>query len=391
MAITGHAIPGAGYSTTDITSNTNVRDVSQMLDLWAHKWTPVLNRIDWAGESGGLVAEWVSEHLGWGYLLASAAIVSASTVFLVASGTAGLTELEQMKQIQTGTMLYAKDNANVDSFMVVKTKGSSNTVTFSQLTGSGAFSTISKIYIVAHYVNEGSDPYGDISRKRTILSNKFGILRKDIRITGSQANTDMYAIGSEPSHQATLRLLEMQREREMAVILSTGQARSSANAAYIYGFWGYLNSVSSNDWVDTSATSLTESRVNDMVAVLFDNGATGPFGFIASHAHTRLFTKWDADRVRTVPDAKLGGHFISKYLTDVNEEIELIPMRKFPANMAFLIDFSNVELKPKRSRKLIMEKLAKAGDYERWQLISEYTMCMVGYDKGYHAMWDVLS
>ena len=85
MAISEHAFPSSAYSTASITSNTNVRDVSSMLDFWAHTMTPVLNRIQWGEESGGLVIEWVTEHLGWGYVKNSAALASASVVFVIKS------------------------------------------------------------------------------------------------------------------------------------------------------------------------------------------------------------------------------------------------------------------------------------------------------------------
>ena len=60
MAIAEHAIVSGSYSTQSITGSTDKRDVSDMLDLWAHKWTPVLNRMSWGPESGGLLGfEWI--------------------------------------------------------------------------------------------------------------------------------------------------------------------------------------------------------------------------------------------------------------------------------------------------------------------------------------------
>ena len=392
MAISEHAIVSGSYSTQSITSNTNVRDVSQLLDLWAHKWTPMLNRVKWASESGGLVVEWVSEHLGWGYVNNSATIASAATTFTVTSGLAGLTAAETVKQLQDGTMLYAKKDSGSAAFWVVVSVASSYTVTFTALAGSsGSMTAESNIYVIGHFANEGSDPFPDISRKRTLLSNKFAILRKDIKITGSQAATDMYAVSNETSHQMTLRLLEMQREREWSMLYSTAQARTSTAASYIYGAYGFLNAVSSQDWVNTSTTSLTEDGLNDMVADVWDNGGGGPLVLAGNKAQIRKFTQWDQDRVRTTPDAKLGGHYVTRYMTDVGIEVELVPMRKAPVNILFLLDVGNLKLRPKKGRKLILEPLAKVGDYKRWQLLSEYTLEMRGYDKGYHAMWTALT
>ena len=106
------SIPAGMYSTQSITSNTNIRDVSDMLEMWAHEDTPLLNRISWGEESGGLVIEWLHEHLGWMYVETSAAIASSGTALKVASGIAGLSCAEQMKQIRVGTMLFAQGVAN---------------------------------------------------------------------------------------------------------------------------------------------------------------------------------------------------------------------------------------------------------------------------------------
>ncbi len=83
MAITYHAISTGLHNDTPQISGgtTHKRDVSQMLDLWAHTDTPFMNRISWGPDSGGLSIEWLSEHLGWGYIENVSTMGSASVVF----------------------------------------------------------------------------------------------------------------------------------------------------------------------------------------------------------------------------------------------------------------------------------------------------------------------
>jgi hypothetical protein len=248
------------------------------------------------------------------------------------------------------------------------------------------------MYIVGHFANEGSSSFGDTSRQRTLLSNKFAILRKDVKITGSQAATDMYAVNDGGAYQVSRRLIELQIEREWAVLYSSGQARTSTVASYMYGAYGYLNPLSANAWVDTSTTTLKESDVNDMVAEVWDNGAEGPLMLAGAQSQIRKFTQWDQDRVRTVPDARLAGHYVTRYLTDVGIEIELIPLRQRPTKLLFLLDASNMKLRAKRGRKLIMRKdPPSTNDYDLYALISEYTLEMRGYERGLHAMWAALT
>lgn len=392
-AISGHEVVSGAYSTLSLTALTMKRDVSDLLDLWAHKWTPLLNRIKWAGGSGALKVEWISEHLGYGYVQNVGTIATNATNFAVLSGgEGGLSGDVALKQIQEGTLLYchASGDTSADCFWTVTTIGSGSDpdISFSILAAQGdaVIPANSKIYIVGHFANEGSVPFPDISRARTVLSNNFAIARKDIKITGSQAETDMYAVANDPQHQMAMRLLEMQYERERSICFSKYVARSLSVAAFFKGAFDYLDGYTSSANVDNSTTTLTEATFNDLVAGCWEAGGT-PSVFACEKKQARLFTSWDSNKVRTKPDAKMGGHWVTSYLTDMGLEIDIIPMRYWPMNIAFLLDTDKCSMVPKKNRKLIVEKLGKDGDYTEWQMISEYTFIMRGYDKGQHGMF----
>ena len=392
MAISEHAIVSGAYSTQSITASTNIRDVSDLLDLWAHRDTPLLNRIKWGSDSGGLQKEWLSEHLGFGYIQTSGAIASDGTVFVPTTSGTGLATTEVIKQVQPGTLLYAHISSPTSGtgevwMSVVSVASASSAIDISFLvTTSEAIPASSKLYIVGHFVNEGSDPFDDTARKRSLLSNNFAILRKDVKITGSQASTDMYAVANEPRHQIAMRLLEMQFERERSILYSYTQSRSTTAAGLMNGVAGFLNAYTANAWVDNSTTTLTESAFNNLVAECWENGGT-PNVFVANKKQIRLFTDFDDSKVRTRPDAKIGGHWVTTYLTDMGLEIDLIPLRHAPMNYGFVLDTNLMTLVPKKGRKLNLEKLAKVGDYERWQMISEYTLEFRKYDMGAHGLF----
>jgi len=391
-----NTIVSGAYSTLSITASTNKRDVSDLLDLWAHKDTPLLNRVKWGEGSGGLQREWISEHLGFGYLLCSAAIASNATTFAPNTGGTGLATAEVIKQVQAGTLLYAHisgvSSGTGEVWMTVTGVASATSaidISF-LVTTSEAIAASTKIYIVGHFAQEGSDPFDDTSRKRAILSNEFTIFRKDVKVTGTMQNTDMYAVENEPRHQIAMRLLEMQFERERTILYSYYEARATSNAGYMKGVAGFLNGLTAQDWVDNTTTTLTESTFNDMVATCWENGGT-PNVFVANKKQIRLFTDWDDSKVRTRQDARVGGHWITSYLSDMGLEIDLIPLRMAPMNYGFVLDTNLMTLVPKKNRKLILEKLAKVGDYDRWQILSECTLELRKYDMGAHGMFLELS
>jgi len=105
----------------------------------------------------------------------------------------------------------------------------------------------------------------------------------------------------------------------------------------------------------------------------------------------RLFTDWDDSKIRTRQDARVGGHWITSYLTDSGIEIDLVPLRHAPMNLGFVLDTNLMTLVPKQGRKLVIEKLAKVGDYDRWQLFSEYTLEFRKYDMGAHGLFSELA
>ena len=390
----------SGYG---FTANTNVRDVSQMLELWAHEQTPLLNRIGWAEPSGGLVIEWLHEHLGFGYVAPSAAIASNGTALVCATGSSPLSAAEQGKQLHRGTILACQGEADSGAtesgdvnWLIVTTVtgviGSATVAWVSSTTGSVAAAT--KLYIVGSFVNEGSTPERDVTRKRTLLSNKMTILRRDIRITGSMMSTDMHAVANELSHQTRLRLLEMQFERERSVLLSRAAARTSDATAETIGLMNgmleLMRQNRSNSFVDTSTTVLAEDTFNDVYAECVDSGGS-PDVVVGAYKHIRKFTAWDKDRVRTRVDQRLGGKFVADYLTDTGEVVTLVGLKKFSPSWLFIIDTDKLKLRAKKGRKLLLTKLGLKVDYVEYQLISEYSMEHHGITDGHHAAFLALT
>ena len=386
--------PTGVYSTQSITTNTNVRDVSNLLDLWAHKETPFLNRISWGPESGGLIIEWVHEHLGWAYVEISGALATDGTSLVVASGTAGLAGSELAKQIHPGTVLFAHGTSGTlstnDAWLVVSTIATTTVTVAFMASATASLAASTKVYIVGSFANEGSTPDRDVSRKRTLLSNKMTILRKDIRITGSEKATDMHAVANELQHQIKNRLLEMQFERERSVLYSRGQARSTTAEGLLQGMAEVLLEQSGESFVDISTTNLTESAFNDLVADCYDNGGS-PNVVVGPVTQIRKFTSFNSDRIRTTVDNRVGGQYITSYLSDTGITLDLIPLRKAITKYLFVLDTSKIQLRAKKGRKLILEKLGKVGDYEEWQILSEYSLEHHGVSDGYHGMFAVLA
>ena len=395
MTVSSHELATATYHDTlaDIGSGTDRRDVSELLDLWAHKETPLLNKLSWGAETTGKTIEWISEHLGYGYLVTLSEAGTATADIVIASSGMGTAALA-LEQITTGTLLYAYDSTTSAYAIIAVSDISGSSIDYDVIVSSHASTDIAiaageKLYIIGDAVNEGSGPRADTSRTRSTLSNNMSILRKDIQITGSMAATGFHAVENELKHQIQMRLKEMQRDREMHILLAATVAQSSTAAGVMNGVLGFLKG-QTGDHIKTTQAALTENAVNDMVAELYENNST-PNVLVVPVIQGRKFTAWDRDKIRTAPDARLAGHFVTKYLTDVGIEIEILMMRQFPANLGFVLDTTKINPRAKSGRKLFIEKLGIDGDRTRYQIISEFSLEMRGYDKGQHGMWQKLT
>jgi hypothetical protein len=396
MAVTGNALTTATYhdTLTDIGTGTDRRDVSEMLDLWAHKETPFLNKLSWGAETGGMSIEWISEHLGFGYLVAASAVACTSLGLSISASGMGSTTLA-LEQVTSGTMLFHYDSALSTYALLNITEIASTASITIEVIGYSTSAEVEiavgeKLYILGDVANEGSGPKKDKSRTRATLSNKLMILRKDIQITGSMAATDFHAVEDELRHQIQMRLKEMQHNREMIILLSKAAAQSATQAGVMNGVFGFLIGNAADSEVVNTSAALTETGVNDMVATLYENNST-PDCLVLPTTQARKFTTWDRDKIRTTPDARIGGHFVTKYLTDVGVEIEIIMMRQFPVNMGFVLDSSKIHPRAKKGRKLFIEKLGIDGDRTSYQIISEFSLEVRGYNQGQHGMWTSLT
>jgi len=364
-----------------------------VLDLWAHKDTPFLNKIAWGPDSGGVNIEWISEHLGFGYLCIAA--VNGSATLALSIGSSGLSSgTVANTQITSGTLLFGYQSTDSEFALMFVDSVTADVLTYSLIavTTSTALSvdTNMSLWVIGDVANEGSAPRTDKGRARVVFTNAMAILRGDIQITGSMAATDFYAIEDETKHQIQMRLLEMQRHREMLTLMSKSVTRSSTVAGLFNGAFGYSVDNATKSWVANASQDFTETTVNDYAAELADNRAN-PNCLVGSITQLRKFTKWDQSKVRTTTDAKLGGHNITQYLTDTGHVLDLCMIPHFPPNIVFMLDTDLIKLRAKKGRKLLLQKLGLEGDREKWQIISEFSVEFKGWDKGQHACWQMLN
>jgi hypothetical protein len=385
-----------GMSTYGVTTGTEKRDISEVLDLLALAETPFINAVGWGSESSGTVIEWISEDLGPGYVQNLSAVASGAAGSILANSVDAVQGSQLTKQLHAGTILYVYGSADARHGIGVVTSEPNGTlflVSFLHLdtyaTGLTTILAGNNFYILGNAQNEGSRPGRAKPRVRTICTNEFSILRRDVSLTGSMQKTAMYAIGSEDQHQIMLRMKEIQRERERMSLYSIYSAKTSLLAGLMNGVFGFLTTQTGNH-IDRSTKTLTETAFNTVTSKIWESGGRNltTFGHIDQ---TAKFTRWDKNRIRMRVNDGLGGGHITSYLTEAGIEIDLVPMGNVPTNLMFILDTARIKLRAKSGRKALLEKLGKMGDAEDWQILSEFSMEMKGYNTGQHGCFSVLA
>ena len=385
------APPGGGMpqTTLDIVPGTDKRDVSEVLDLLVVDETPFINMVGWGPESGSTKIEWLSENMGPGYVILEAVTGDGG---LVVGDDGDMPASEAIKQVVEGTVLYHYSSKNMTHMTSLVVAVNDTTLITDVMEGPDidiASAKGDRIYTLGATANSGSLPRTGQWRERKMLSNNFEILRQDVQITGSDAATDFYAIGKEDKHQLLMRMAELQRQRERVALYNVSTPRTREAAGGMNGVRGFMMEHGGNN-VDNTTTTFTEEAINEMVGRCWDNAST-KLVFLGARQQVAKFIRWDEDRIRMGPRDGRGGGYISHYLTDCNVEIELIAMRKVPVNIAFVLDTSKISLRAKNGRKSILQKLSVRGDFDEWQLLSEFSLEMRGVNLGQHGMFTQLS
>jgi hypothetical protein len=114
-------IPGGVESTLNYTASTDVRDVSSVLDAVYIADTPLLNRVGWGSAVKNKTHEWITDSIGYGYLILSNTGTVASDASGAVFGTSGVgVQSTAMRQVHTGTVLKYNNQSTARGYYVVE-------------------------------------------------------------------------------------------------------------------------------------------------------------------------------------------------------------------------------------------------------------------------------
>jgi hypothetical protein len=98
---------------------------------------------------------------------------------------------------------------------------------------------------------------------------------------------------------------------------------------------------------------------------------------------------FDQEYRRSTMDARRSGYTVEEFVTDLGVNLRVIVDRWMPSDCAIILDSSRVKIKPLQGRAFFLEKMAKTGDREQWEVVGEYTMEVKNAAKAHAIHWNL--
>lgn len=317
---------------------------------------------------------WVEDALN-----ATTALQAGGTSAQMALGTTTGTVIRfsssQIGRVTAGTLLRDRISGKTEVIQVTAVSSTSATVSRGYGATSAQTHAAAAVWdIIGNPRPQGMAGPADISTTRALKSNFTQIFSRGVKITGTAQAIDHAGVNSEDAYQIDLRLRELKRELDRSVIM--GVKAGTDVSTTVYGtMGGLIDFIGNQEAVNVSGTAetLTPSVLNTMAKQCFDAGGM-PDTVIVGGLQKQKISAFDQEFRRNTIDSRRAGYTVEEFVTDLGWNLRVIVDRWTPVDVALVVDSSKVKIMPLQGRAFFLEKLAKTGDSNDWQIVGEYTM-----------------
>lgn len=326
----------------------------------------LLARIGIGGEATNVKHEWLERSLNAVTVTGAEVMDASETDLSVSTGHGARTRI--------GTLL--RDIAQGKTEVMQVTDISTDTLTVARGYGSTsgeAHADAATYRIIGRPKQSGEDLSTDRSTTRTRRDNTCQIFEDAVVIAGDAEAVVKAGVASEVALQSADRLIELMRELDQSIIMGIESASTGSDSVYrsMGGLIEFLTLANGNS-VSTAET-LTEEVINDLYELAFNDGGS-PTVLACNQKQAKVISGFNADKIRIAPGINMAGQFVSHYMTDLGQELEIVLDRWIPDDTIMLLDMSRLLVVPLRARGFGMKPIAPTGDAEKRQLLGDYTM-----------------
>lgn len=300
---------------------------------------------------------WTEDSLNATYFTVATACASGDATIVATA--------DQASACPIGTLLV-DETAGKQEIMQV-TAVSTVTLTINRAAGDAgpaaeAHAVGARIRIMSKPKQENSKTILDRSKQRPRVHNIAQIFQYTVEISRTMMKTNLAGVPNEYQHQLSMRTLELRRELAMhnygGVKITAGGAGGSDSV--VRSFNGVREFIRANsDMVNSTDTAVTPALVNGLYRKIYDKG--GEANLVLSTAdQISKFSAMYEDKVRYAPSDRVRGAYVTKYLTDLGVELDLLVDRWCYKGDLMVLDAGRV--KQRWLDPFHAEPLAKVGD-----------------------------
>jgi len=217
---------------------------------------------------------------------------------------------------------------------------------------------------------------------RTVGSNYTQIFHQEVKVSRTQAAISQYGIADEFSYQANKAVPQLMRLIEKQVYRG---ARKPGSATTPRAFGGLGTFVTDN--TVSAGGAVVQADFEDALEAAYTDGGKPGLALVSPANMQVIKNFYDSSLFLRVERAEnVAGVKIDRVLTPFGE-IDLLMDRWAPSGSIFILDPAHVGFATYFP--FTQEPLAKTGDYERGQVVGEFTLC-VRMDKA-HAVISAIS
>jgi hypothetical protein len=366
MPFTGKATYAAGASLPEI-----AEDVSDLVGIVSPFETPLLDAL------GDPQVEARSTHHEW---LEDTLLPNTDTIKTTPTNplTDTTIEVNNPSRFRVGDQLKCKDS---EELLLVGVVGSS-TITVTRGYGGTTAEAVAAgdtLHILGNASLEGQDADAARFTLRTRRGNWTQIFSKTVMVSGSELAVRHLGVADEVDFQKTKALRELLRDLENTVVNGIAPSATQIGSDTVRRTMnGLLPQLATNRFVPgqngfPSGGALDETKLNTALRLIWEK-SNGQVDLIAVNGYQkRVISQFGAGSRSYSPQDPRYTNQIAVYESDFGVQ-RVILSRWVPRDAVVLLDSSRLQVPPLAGRSFQYRPLAATGDFEKGQVLGEYTL-----------------
>jgi hypothetical protein len=399
IASTGFMAAPGGFSAT-LSNKLDKIDCSQVLSAVLKGDKQLLGHVRMGPTAHNIEVNWIEDELNPAYILCSSS--SSTTATAKFSSVAGGYSTASLQRIlRKNAILQPAGKEFVFHITASVTKSTMTGAIYGSTTW--ASWTMTKCFIVGMPYADIDAASSDISVSRPKRRNFMQVFERAVEITQTRKGMDMEAIVDELQLQIKRRTMELKREFDIAI--QRGYAVPTGSSGYtadneLRTMAGIiqllrdpnLDTTNEDTTVTQASAALTVGLINSLAYKIWDAGGldeTADPIIVVGAKQQRVIAGFEKDLRRVEQGERTFGYYRDIFLSDMGVEMPVVLDRWTPEDKLIILDRSRISLRPMAGDAWHMEKMAKTGRNEKWQLSGQYTLDLRNADACHGMLYDL--